>query len=217
MLQSLTKTDRPVGILEDWMQVRSQETKARILKTALKLFSEEGYDATGVAEICRAAGVSKGAFYHHFPTKQAVFLKLLEEWVASLSAQMLPISTDSKNVPEALLEMAGMMDQVFADASGRLPVFIEFWRQAHHHPEIWEASVAPYRTFRDYFASLIQRGVDEGSFRTGIDPQAVAQVLVSMAAGLLLQGVLDPHGADWGKTTKDSIHMLLDGILRREP
>lgn len=199
------------------MQVRSQETKARILKTALKLFSEEGYDATGVAEICQAAGVSKGAFYHHFPTKQAVFLELLDEWVTSLSAQMIPISTDSKSVPEALLEMAGMMDQVFEDASGRLPVFIEFWRQAHHHPDVWKASVAPYRTFRDYFAGLIQRGIEEGSLRSNVDPQAVAEVLVSMAVGLLLQGVLDPHGADWGKTTKDSIHMLLDGILRREP
>src|SRR4030042_884054 len=61
------------------VQVRSEETRNRILQSAHKLFSETGFDASGVAGICRAAGVSKGAFYHHFETKQAVFLQLLEE------------------------------------------------------------------------------------------------------------------------------------------
>jgi len=62
------------------MQQRSEETRKHILEAAQRLFSAKGYDATGVAEICQAAGVSKGAFYHHFLTKQAVFLVLLENW-----------------------------------------------------------------------------------------------------------------------------------------
>jgi AcrR family transcriptional regulator len=197
------------------MQARSQETRERIKQVALELFSKTGYDATGVAEICQAAGVSKGAFYHHFPTKQAVFLSLLDEWVQSLGEQMLPITSSQKPIPEALQELAWMMDQVFEDASGRLPVFIEFWRQARHHPEIWEASVAPYHTFRVYFAGLIQKGIDEGSFRP-VDPQAAAETLVALAVGLLLQGTLDPRGADWGKTTRQSIQFLLEGLLRRD-
>ena len=64
------------------MQARSHETRSRILQSAIDLFSKEGYDATGVAEICTAAGVSKGAFYHHFPTKQALFLALLDRMAA---------------------------------------------------------------------------------------------------------------------------------------
>ena len=64
------------------MQTRSQETKNQILGAAYQLFSQSGYDATGVAEICQAAGVSKGAFYYHFPSKQAVFLELMDNWLA---------------------------------------------------------------------------------------------------------------------------------------
>lgn len=198
------------------MQARSQETRTRILAAALDLFSQAGYDATSVADICAAATVSKGAFYHHFSTKQAVFLTLMDEWVAALSQEMLPIITASKSVPAALREMAGMMDHVFVDAAGRLPVFIEFWRQAHHRPEIWQASVTPYTTFRSYFAGLIRRGIAEGSFRQDVDPEAAAEVLVSMAVGLLLQGVLDPKGADWSKTTRASINIFMDGIGRRQ-
>ena len=63
---------------------RSAETRQKIESAALELFSRDGYDATGVADICTRAGISKGAFYHHFPTKQDVFLSLLNYWVASI-------------------------------------------------------------------------------------------------------------------------------------
>ncbi|MCJ7737907.1 MAG: TetR/AcrR family transcriptional regulator [Anaerolineae bacterium] len=51
-------------------QQRSQATQTSILDAAAAAFAEQGYDATGVAEICKRAGVSKGAFYYHFESKQ---------------------------------------------------------------------------------------------------------------------------------------------------
>ncbi|MCX6071787.1 MAG: helix-turn-helix domain containing protein, partial [Chloroflexi bacterium] len=56
-------------------------TEARILDAAAECFGRRGYDATGVADLCETAGVSKGAFYHHFPSKQAVFMALLNRWL----------------------------------------------------------------------------------------------------------------------------------------
>ena len=61
------------------MQQRSIETRRRIMSAAVALFAAQGYNASGVAEICRAAGASKGAFYHHFSSKQALFVAVLEE------------------------------------------------------------------------------------------------------------------------------------------
>jgi hypothetical protein len=52
-------------------QRRGEETHNRILDAALEAFARYGYDATGVAEICRRADVTKGGFYHHFPSKWA--------------------------------------------------------------------------------------------------------------------------------------------------
>jgi AcrR family transcriptional regulator len=54
-------------IIGEIMQERSQATREQLLASAERCFSLSGYDATGVAEICTEAQVSKGAFYHHFP------------------------------------------------------------------------------------------------------------------------------------------------------
>ncbi|HRQ22849.1 MAG TPA: helix-turn-helix domain-containing protein, partial [Anaerolineales bacterium] len=63
------------------MQQRSEETRSRIIESAIKLFSARGFNAASVDDICKEAGISKGAFYHHFESKQALFLALLDGWL----------------------------------------------------------------------------------------------------------------------------------------
>jgi len=190
-------------------QRRGIETRAKILESAIECFSRTGYDATGVAEICRLAGVTKGAFYHHFPSKHAVFLELLEHWLGGLEGQLSSIQAGAATVPEALLRMADLTPVIFAAAKGRLPLFLEFWTQASRDPDVWQATIAPYRRFRDFFATLVQAGIDEGTLRP-VDPQTSAQWFVSLAVGLLLQGLLDPEGTDWGRVAQEGMRVLLE-------
>jgi len=196
-------------------QRRGEKTRIRILKAAEECFALYGYDATGVAEICRRAGVTKGGFYHHFSGKQALFLELLERWLATLDRQLEAARDEAATVPEGLLRMAEMAVQLFAGASGQLPMFLEFWSKAARDPEIWQATIAPYRRYRDFFARLIEAGIAEGTLRP-VDPELAAHLIVSVAVGLVLQGVLDPHGADWEQVTQDSIGLLLENLTRKE-
>lgn len=53
-------------------QSRSSETRNRIVNAARELFLTKGFDGTSVAEVCRAAGVSNGALFHQFSTKEAL-------------------------------------------------------------------------------------------------------------------------------------------------
>jgi len=55
--------------------------RARILDAAYDLFQQQGYNASSVHEIAARAGVSGGAFHHHFPTKKALGLAVIEERV----------------------------------------------------------------------------------------------------------------------------------------
>jgi AcrR family transcriptional regulator len=193
-------------------QLRAEETHGRILDAAVRKFATAGYDAASVDDICAEAGVSKGAFYHHFPSKQAVFLALMQDWLAMIDMGMEAVHAET--VPETFIKMTELLPVVFAAAADRLPMFLEFWLQASRDATVWKAVIAPYRHYQEHFAKLIAVGIAEGSLKP-IDPQITAQVIVSLAVGLVLQGVLDPHGSDWEKTARESMQILMNGMANR--
>jgi len=193
------------------MQQRSEETRAHILQAALDLFSKNGYDATSVAQICQAAGVSKGAFYHHFTSKHAVFQALLEGWLSGLNTQIDSLLRAAPDVPSGLLRLASVAGPIFNDARGQFPMFLEFWTQSSRDPALWETAIAPYRHFLDVFAAIFQKGIAQGSFQR-VDARLTAQALMALAMGIVLQGVMDPQGAAWDEVAGQGIALLLAGM-----
>jgi AcrR family transcriptional regulator len=79
---------------------KSEETRQRILRAALKLFQERGFDAATMRDIAEEAGMATGAAYYYFPSKDAIVM----EFYRQSSAQMQPKL-------EAALEHAGGLDQ----------------------------------------------------------------------------------------------------------
>jgi AcrR family transcriptional regulator len=57
-------------------RLRAQVSKEKIFGTAIKLIKKNGYDSTGISDICREAGISTGAFYHYFKSKQDILNEL---------------------------------------------------------------------------------------------------------------------------------------------
>ncbi|MBI5951453.1 MAG: TetR/AcrR family transcriptional regulator [Chloroflexi bacterium] len=194
------------------MQQRSEETRSQIINSAIKMFSTHGYTAASVDMICKDAGVSKGAFYHHFESKQALFLALLDSWLITIDQSI--EASQGKTVPELFLQIAEAYPYIIKTASQGLPMFLEFWLQASRDKKIWQASIIPYRRYHKDFTTLIKRGVDEGSF-VEVDPETAARLIISTAMGLLLQSLLDPKGADWEKVAKESSDMLVNNFLKK--
>lgn len=62
------------------LQARAEATRRRILDSAVDLFDELGYGETGLADVLHRAGVSKGAFYYHFDSKEAVATAIIEDY-----------------------------------------------------------------------------------------------------------------------------------------
>lgn len=194
-------------------QQRSEETRARILDAAVRKFAIAGYDATSVDDICGEAGVSKGAVYHHFSSKQAIFLALMQGWLGMID---LGLDASRKDTfPETLIHMTDLLPSVFASAEDRLPMFLEFWLQASRDEKVWEALIAPYRHYQEHFSQLVEDGISEGSINS-IDPSLAARVIVSLAVGVVLQGVLDPRSEIWEKTARGGMQIILAGLARND-
>ncbi len=197
-------------------QQRSEETSAQIMAAAEQCFARQGYDAASVADICAAAGVSKGAFYHHFDSKQALFLALLNRWLAGLDEQLARLQTTPAPAHERLLAMSALVGDVLAAAGDRLPIYLEFWNRAARDPQVRQATVAPYRQYREYFAGIIAEAVAAGELKP-VPPDTVAALLVALAVGLLVQGIMDPQGADWNSVARQSMELMLGTFLQPGP
>lgn len=194
-------------------QIRAQETRQKILSAAATCFSRIGYDAASVSSICTEAGVTKGAFYYHFPSKQALFLDLINLWLADLDLNFLGARQESKNVPESLAKMARFVGASFSNSANYMPIFLEFWLHSIRDPQIWELTIQPYRRYLNYFVGVIQDGVAEGSFRPHQENLS-ARALISMAIGLVLTGLMDPTANEWDKSVPESVKTFLEGIQK---
>ena len=130
-------------------------TRDRILDGALDVFARKGYHRAIVDDIVRASGTSKGAVYHHFPNKEAVFLALVDDFSARLAAA----------VAGAVGARHGALEKVEGALTAALTTFADNERLARLILLEAVSLGATYQAKRaevtDRFAALIQGYLDE--------------------------------------------------------
>ncbi len=84
---------------------RTEATRGRLISTARRLFAEKGFAATSTEEILSEAAVSRGALYHHFPSKTDLFQAAFEQVEDEVTAQVLQAATkDGETDPMRILQ-----------------------------------------------------------------------------------------------------------------
>lgn len=139
-------------------------TRERILQAALSTFAEKGYHRALVDDIVRASGTSKGAVYHHFPNKEALFLALVDDFALRLAGAM----------AAAISESHGALAKVEAALRAGLETFARH-RDLAHLLLLEAVSLGPtYQAKRaeihGRFAALIQAHLDEAVTEGSIAP-----------------------------------------------
>jgi len=87
---------------DDGRVARGRSTRDRLLSTARAHFGERGYEATSIDAILNGAGVARGALYHHFASKEAVFDAVLAEVVAELARKVRETGRQQSDPAESL-------------------------------------------------------------------------------------------------------------------
>ena len=85
---------------------RTEATRGRLITTARRLFAEKGFAATSTEEILSEAAVSRGALYHHFPSKTDLFQATFEQVEDEVTAEVLQAATkDGETDPMRILQV----------------------------------------------------------------------------------------------------------------
>lgn len=139
------------------------EARARLLDAARSLVRHKGFAATSVDDLCAAAGVTKGAFFHHFASKEALGVALVEDWTTMTGAMFAAHPYNLKEDP---------LDRVFA--------YIDLRRELLGQPLPDFSCVAGTTVQEAFESSPPIREAAERSIRSGF-----AHVLPHLQAALL--------------------------------
>jgi AcrR family transcriptional regulator len=143
----------------------------RLLAEATRLFAEHGYDRTSVQEIVEAAGVTKGALYHYFGSKDDLLYEIYGRVLRQQTERLNAIAAKPAPVPERLVEAAA---DVVVTSIENLDDTKIFFRSMHQlSPEKQKAVRAERRRYHETFRTLLEEGLRDGQFRADLRPDLV--------------------------------------------
>jgi AcrR family transcriptional regulator len=193
-------------------QARSEATRKKIITSAVELFNEIGYPATGLGDIIERAEMTKGALYYHFDSKEMLATAIIEEGSARLVAAFRSITASSAPALESIIHgvfvVAELLstDQLARSGTQLLRAFGEF-------------NEAAARTYGGWVAEMTERthqAIDEGDLRGDLDPLAVAETIVGLMLGVELLASATTAGADVLQRVARAWKVLLPGIVSQE-
>lgn len=195
-------------------QERAERTRAQIIDTAAAAFAEHGYHGVSFNDLVKQSGLSKGAFYFHFASKDdlavATFRAKQEELLARMYAEPLPSSS-----MEQMTFLLQRRSQLIRDDPTLLCV-------SRLGTELTARSApgSVYASYHDLalgvIAGLVAEGQRTGQLRSDISPEAVARVIFGAMVGMDALSLLSSGGKDLEDRSADMTQLLLHG-LAREP
>lgn len=176
------------------------DTKERIIRTALQVFLEQGYDRASLKEIAHRAEVTKGGIYHYFGSKDDLFreaLALITEQMKTWSASQFGSVSSAREMLAAIFGSIRPMSEAFAgivgeDAKRHPYSFLEILvNAANKSRTVRQEMEAIYSQTRENMKRFLLKGQETGEIRSDIDCEALALEINALMEGILLLSVLD--------------------------
>ena len=193
-------------------QARSEATRRKIITSAVELFNEIGYPATGLGDIIERAELTKGALYYHFDSKESLATAIIEEGSANLIHAFRSITESSAPTLESMIHGAFVVadllstDKVARSGTQLLRAFGEFNDTATRTYEGWLIEME----------ARARQAIDEGDLRADLDPGAVGETIVAAMLGAELLSNATDAGVDMLKRVARIWKILLPAIVSDE-
>lgn len=180
------------------------QTRERVLTAAASVFAERGYDQASLGDIAAVAGLTKGAIYSSFGSKDELFYALMRDQIGERLRNIM----GSVGSHKTLSDLARDTGRVLTDATIGQPewhlTFIEFWTRAMRNPALRNDFVTQRRAARDAIAARLEEQATQLGVTLPLPAAQLAIALLALSNGLAIEQLLDPEGTD---------HALLPTLL----
>ena len=189
-------------------QQKSRETKARIFNAAKQILQEQGYEALSIKNICEAAGVSNGSFYHHFKTKDDLLSYYIEEQ-PSINPDYLDLPGNAEEAKTAIIRV--YLNYVHYCRELGVAFMSNYYTPKNQSLNPLTRTERPYPivTVHDY----LKRSMDAGVITLPLPLEDVTSDIRIIVIGNVFDWCLKNGEADFERNMERSLKVYLDGLF----
>jgi AcrR family transcriptional regulator len=195
--------------------LQSKETSHRILTQAMRIFLEKGYHGTSIDDITQAAGVTKGALYWHFRSKEDLLKRIVEEFEKRFLGGLIQAVKDVRGDTHDKFEKYFRYNAAFSYYNRELCVsFTTLAAElvgAHHGTEPEFRRV--YKKYQKFLSRLILQGKKEKVFKKEIDPDLAALIIIAFHDGILMRWFMNQNEIDGEAYVNTFKKIMLKGLM----
>lgn len=167
--------------------IEKQEKKRNhIIWSAFNAIAKIGYINLTVEDIAEEAGISKGGFHYYFETKDEVMFEVMKTFVDFFIVSM-NISVPDKSQPlERLRGIINYTLKMSLNQKEYIRVIIDYWAQFNYNKELRDIYLGYQEVVVNHIRGLILSAIDNGQVRENMDPEIVAEIIISELIGFAL-------------------------------
>jgi AcrR family transcriptional regulator len=164
-----------------------QQRRAQILAAAAACFARQGYHATSMDDVVRESGLSVGAIYSYFPSKEELFLALSDDRAAQSLDYLNELFSQPGTMADKAREAVDYFFDMLADEQAPLArMHFEFLSEALKSDRFKARQEQRCESVRNFFSTLLAEAQTRGEVRRDVDIQAAAELMMSLNEGILL-------------------------------
>ncbi|MET8832705.1 TetR/AcrR family transcriptional regulator [Micromonospora sp. NPDC004540] len=165
--------------------------RRQILDAARRCFRRDGFHNTSMQDVIKEAGLSVGAVYRYFPSKNDLITAIAQSVVGGAEGLFAELAAADPPLPLVdALDRALTYVDTQTGPDGVLPLAIQVWGEAQRDPALAEFVGRTYASFRNHFTTLARRAHAAGELPADADPAAVGAALFALVPGYVLQRIL---------------------------
>jgi AcrR family transcriptional regulator len=193
----------------------SVDTREKILETATRLFSSQGYTNTSLSQVAKDAQVSKALIFWHFENKEKLFRTALQR---TLEPYFINVVDDLEGLSE-LDQIKKLIDEYYAFVSENIYsvkfVVSLILREEQHPDDLVGHMYELLRVYRNLLADIIDSGRQKGVFRASVNPPLDAALIMTALQGILVQGFMGSDAPEKSESLLQHLKVTLVDTLRR--
>jgi AcrR family transcriptional regulator len=161
----------------------SEERRAQIIQAALTCFTSKGYNNTTMNDIVAESGLSKGALYWYFKSKDELFEAAIMSVFMDVGEQAFAALEGCTTTADQLRALARVTAGVSSVLVGYFSLFLEFWASSQRREESAQLWVDMLVQFKDLLVAIIEEGIKKGELKP-VDAEPLVWAMLAAYDGL---------------------------------